>query len=435
MSNANQNSYGKSVVLASFLAIFVLFAYRSVFAILKGALQAEMGWTGAQTTLGFSINMTVYAISAFISGMLLDKFGTKLTFIIAAIFGCLGFAVTGTAYSIPLYFFAFGVLGGICCGMLWVSSTISVRKWYIGGSYAKAFGFAFAGAPLGQLILTFIIKSYLTSHPEASAWRTCAFALGGMTLVFMLVAAFFAKKGPEAYGMQPAGAAPAGAGGASKPAAPEYVWSIGQAFSRYPLWAGIFCLLFSMVAEFLIWSQIVSYWTMDLKLDLSTAANLYMVIGFCGIFTMPILGAVADKVVGIMGNEPKGRKTMLFLAPLVGAVAVGMLFLQESTGALAVGVFACVLFAIYWAVVPGGTVGYVGSIYGRKTLGKIWGLATLLVMGSGPFIGSFLGGYLKDATGTYRASLMIAAGAFILSSLFALSMPKSITPPAEKSGQ
>ena len=160
-----------------------------------------------------------------------------------------------------------------------------------------------------------------------------------------------------------------------------------------------------------------------------------MVIGFCGIFTMPILGAVADKVVGIMGNEPKGRKTMLFLAPLVGAVAVGMLFLQESTGALAVGVFACVLFAIYWAVVPGGTVGYVGSIYGRKTLGKIWGLATLLVMGSGPFIGSFLGGYLKDATGTYRASLMIAAGAFILSSLFALSMPKSITPPAEKSGQ
>ncbi len=431
MSNANQGSYGKSVVFASFLAIFVLFAYRSIFAILKGPMQAEMGWTGAQTSLGFSIMMTVYAIAAFISGMLLDKFGTKLTFTIAAVFGCLGFVVTGTVYSIPLYFFAFGVLGGVCCGMLWVSSTISVRKWYIGNSYAKAFGFAFAGAPLGQLILTFIIKSYLASHQEASAWRTCAFALGGMTLVLMLIAAFFAKKGPESYGMQPKGAAPLSAG-AARAAAPEYLWSLGQAFSSYPLWAGIFCLFFSMIAEFLIWTQIVSYWIMDLKLEASTAANMYMVIGFCGIFTMPLLGALADKVVVWSGNEPKGRKTMLFGAPLVGAIAVALLFVQESTGALAVGVIACVLFAIYWAVVPGGTVGYVGSIYGRRTLGKIWGLATLLVMGSGPFIGSFLGGYLKDATGNYRASLMIAGGSFILSALFALSMPKSIKTPEEK---
>ena len=412
MSNANQNSYGKSVVFASFLAIFVLFAYRAVFAILKGPMQAEMGWTGAQTSLGFSIMMTVYAIAAFVSGMLLDKFGTKPTFLVAAIFGALGFGVTGTAYSIPLYFFAFGVLGGICCGMLWVSSTISVRKWYVGGSYAKMFGIAFAGAPLGQLILTFIIKTYLASNPEANAWRTCAYALGAMTFVLMIIAA-----------------------GAAKPAA-DYVWGLGQAFSSYPLWAGIFCFLFSVLAEFLIWTQIVSYWIMDLKIDPSTSANMYMVIGFCGIFTMPILGAVADKVVKAVGNEPKGRKTMLFLAPLVGVVAVLLLFAQAAAGgSIAIGVIACVLFAIYWAVVPGGVVGYVGAIYGRRTLGKIWGLATLIIMGTGPFIGSFLGGYLKDATGNYRASLMVAAGSFILAALFALSMPKSIKTPGEKAGQ
>ena len=435
MSNGNQSSYGKSVVFSSFLAIFVLFAYRAVFAILKGPMQAEMGWTGAQTSLGFSIMMTVYAIAAFVSGMLLDKFGTKPTFIVAAVFGALGFAVTGSAYSIPLYFFAFGVLGGICCGMLWVSSTISVRKWYVGGSYAKMFGIAFAGAPLGQLILTFIIKSYLASTPDASAWRTCAYALGGMTFVFMLIAAVFAKKGPDAYGMQPVGAAPAPAGGAAK-APSDYLWGIGQAFSSYPLWAGIFCFLFSVLAEFLIWTQIVSYWIMDLKIDPSKSANMYMVIGFCGIFTMPILGAVADKVVKAVGNEPVGRKIMLFAAPVVGLIAVLLLFAQAAAGgSLAIGVISCVLFSIYWAVVPGCVVGYVGSIYGRRTLGKIWGLATLIIMGTGPFIGSFLGGYLKDATGNYRASLMVAGGAFILAALFALSMPKSIKTPAEKAGQ
>jgi hypothetical protein len=53
---------------------------------------------------------------------------------------------------------------------------------------------------------------------------------------------------------------------------------------------------------------------------------------------------------------------------------------------------ACVIFALYWAVVPGGVVGYVGALYGRRTLGRIWGLATLIVMGIGPFLGTFMGG-------------------------------------------
>ncbi len=431
MPDARRNSYGRSVVFAAFLAIFVLYAYRAVFAILKEPMQAENGWTGAQTSLGFSIMMTVYAVVAFISGMLLDRFGARLTFAIAAVFGALGFAATGGGHSLPLYFFAFGALGGICCGMIGVSSTISVRKWHIGNRYAKMYGIAYAGAPLGQLVLTFIIKSYLASHSEAGAWRVCAFALGGMTLALMLLAAFFTKKGPEHYGMRPIGEAFASEPEAKSPVQEE-IWSLGGAFSSYPLWAGMFCFLFSMLAEFLIWTQIVSYWIADLKITPSTAANMYLIIGFCGIFTMPLLGILADKVVAWLGNEPKGRKTMLFGAPLVGAAAVALLLAQAAFASLAIGVAACVLFAIYWAVVPGCTAGYVGAIYGRRTLGRIWGLVVLLVMGSGPFIGSFLGGYLKDATGNYRASLMIAGGSFILSALFALSMPKRVRRPKEK---
>jgi len=73
--------------------------------------------------------------------------------------------------------------------------------------------------------------------------------------------------------------------------------------------------------------------------------------------------------------------------------------------------------------VPGGVVGYVGAIYGRKTLGKIWGLATTIVMGIGPFLGTYIGAQLKDISGSYTYSIYFALGAFVVSVLVAIALP------------
>jgi MFS family permease len=419
-----QKMYGLMVVAASFLAVFVLFGYRSTFAVLKDPMLKDMGWTNAETTIGYSIMMTIYAISAFFCGMILDKWGTKPVFAIAAILGALGFYVTGHTTSMSSYIFAYGLFGGIATGMLWVTSTISVRKWYVGKSYGKMWGFAFAGAPLGQLILTYFIKNALSS---GTSWRIIYEGLGYTTFVVLALAFFLAKRGPESYGLHAEGGMPA-ATGAAPPK--EYEWTLGQAFSSYPIWGAILTFVFSVLAEFLVWTQVVSYWRVDLGMDISTASYMYMVIGVVGIFSMPIMGIVADHTVKVTGYEPLGRKRMLQLGPFIGIVACVLLFLQ--TYSLWIGVASCFLFAVYWAIVPGGVVGYSGSLYGRKTLGKIWGLATLLVMGTGPFTGSFVGGYLKDVTGSYTASLVVALVSFLLSLIFATSLPLKLLNPEER---
>ena len=46
-----------------------------------------MGWSTAQVTLGYSLMMVVYAVTAYFSGMILDKWGTKPVYAIAAVFG------------------------------------------------------------------------------------------------------------------------------------------------------------------------------------------------------------------------------------------------------------------------------------------------------------------------------------------------------------
>ena len=417
MDNSKAKIYGWSVVAASWLAVFCLFGYRATFAILKGPMSADLGWTQAQVTLGYSLMMVFYAITAFFAGMILDKWGTKPVYAIASIFGALGFWLTSMVHSHLAYLFTFGLIAGVATGMLWVTSTVSVRKWYVGKSYATMWGIAFAGAPMAQLVLAFVTKGALADGGP-DAWRGAMVILAIIMFVALILAVLLAKKSPENYGMKAFGELPASAGSA---AVSEYNWGTKEAFSIYPIWAAIITFLAAMMGEFLIWTQVVSYWTTDLGWDRGEAVNTYAMIGLIGIFSMPLLGVVADKVVQKVGHEAKGRKIMLIVGPLTGVLAC--IFLLASAASVTWAYIACFIFAIYWAIVPGGVVGYTGAIYGRKTLGKIWGLATLIVMGIGPFLGSFIGGLLKDISGSYTYSIYYALGSFILAMILASTLP------------
>lgn len=78
--------------------------------------------------------------------------------------------------------------------MLWVSSTISIRKWFVGKYYAKMWGIAFAGAPMAQIVLSLGVKPMLVEN--AGQWRDAMTILGWISLVALLLAALLAKKEP-----------------------------------------------------------------------------------------------------------------------------------------------------------------------------------------------------------------------------------------------
>lgn len=369
--DAKKTSY--FVVVAAWLAVFCLFGYRSTFAILAGPMSQTMGWTGAQVSLGYSLMMSIYAITAFFSGMILDKWGTKPVYTIAAVFCMLGFYLTAKVESLYSYYAAYAIFAGIGTGMLWVSSTISIRKWFVGKYYAKMWGIAFAGAPMAQIVLSLGVKPMLVEN--AGQWRDAMTILGWISLVALLLAALLAKKNPEQYGLHAFGEVPPAKGTAAQQ---EYPWKIGEAFSTFPIW-----------------------------------------------------GIVSDKLVVAMKNEIKARKTMLIFGPAVGAVAC-LLLMTMGPQSTTLGALICVLFAVYWAIEPGGVVGYAGAIYGRVSLGKLWGLATLIVMGIGPALGSFMGGYLADTTGNFIASIKFALCSFVLSAIIAFILPLKIKVPDQQ---
>lgn len=414
MSEKQAKRNGFLVVAAAFLALFCLFGYRSTFSILQGPMRESTGWTTAQTSLGYSLMMTVYAITAFFSGMIADKWGTRPAYLIGAVFAALGFYLTSLVSNYYVYLAVYSIFAGIGTGMLWVSTAVSIRKWYVGKMYGTMSGIAFAGSPIAQVLLSLGLKSILAS----ADWRVAMRYLAVVVFAALIIAALLARKTPDAYGVKPFGLT------ASAKATENRNWTIKEAFSTFAIWGAILALLTSMVAEFLIWSQIVSYWVTDHGWDLSLATNLYIVIGISGIFTMPIMGKVSDKLVERMPDEVSARKAMLIFAPAVGAVACILLMGSGISKALAA--ISCVLFAIYWAIEPGGVAGYVGAVYGSNAMGRIWGLGTLIVMSIGPALGSFMGGFLYDLSGSYTNSIYFALGSYLASTIFGLLLPKAV---------
>ena len=126
--NVRAKRIGYMVIAAAWLAVFCLFGYRATFSVLLGPMQESMNWTVSQTSLGYSLMMTIYAITAFFSGMIIDRYGTKPAYFLGAIFGALGFYITSYVHSYVAYLAAYSIFAGIGTGMLWVSSTVSVRK-------------------------------------------------------------------------------------------------------------------------------------------------------------------------------------------------------------------------------------------------------------------------------------------------------------------
>lgn len=416
MQKKNSKMTGRMVLAASWLAVFCLFGFRTTFAIFQVPMANEMHWSATQISGGFALMMVVYALSAFLSGWLIDRKGTRPAYFFAAIFGSLSYLVTSSTHSLGAYYAAYGVLGGIGTGMLWVSSTVSVRKWFAGKNYARMWGFVFMGGPIAQITMSLVFRHLIVTQ----GWRFCGRILSAVVLGTMLLSAALARKNPEDYGIETTGPEP-------QANEEEGNWSITEAFSHRAMWTVIAVYLCSIVAEFLIWSQTVSYFIRDLKMSFSGALGMFSVIGLTGIVAMPLMGVVADKVVHRVGNEAQGRKFGIVAGSAVGAVACAAMMLAGSS--LAFGFAACVLFAVYMSISQSGVIGYAGAIYGSRYLGRIWSLATLICMGIGPALGSFLGAWLRDLTGSYSASFLFALGAFAVSTVAAATLPHAAPRP------
>jgi ACS family tartrate transporter-like MFS transporter len=144
-----------------------------------------------------------------------------------------------------------------------------------------------------------------------------------------------------------------------------------------------------------------------------------------------VLGAIGALLWGYFSDRYKERRISLFLALVVSAVGLaGAAFLGNTLGAVA------------WM-----SVAAIG-IYGAKA--PFWPLPSMFLTGSaaaggialinsvgnlGGFAGPYIMGWVKDATGNFKAGLYVLAGFGIAAAVVTLMIVKSAPRPIERSTQ
>lgn len=416
--------YGWVIVATAFVAIFLHLSIRGSFAVFLNPMSAELGWSTAAVSLGLSVFMFFYGITAFFAGRMVDRFGPRGVIFVHGLLLGLGMFLTSFVKVPWQFYLTYGVLGGIGAGALYVPPTAMVRKWFV-KDLGRALGLATAGAGLGFAIAPVASMYLIKSLSFKIAFRI----FGIIIMVGISIASLFMRGTPEEIGQLPYGAEEmAKAAGQPQPkSVATDGWTLGAALRTSTFWTIVLMYFCSNFAEYVVFSHSVNYVVTDRGFDQVTATWIYAIIGICFLLFGPIGGSWADRMGQKLKDDFLGRKRLLVGAYLT--VTVASIWLSFVKVPWMYAVFA-ILYGIPFGMYIPSVAAYVGSAFGRSAMGSIWGLITVFGVGLGCGLGPYIGGFLRDLTGNYQLSIWLAAVVYAAAALLAGLVRKPEKPAA-----
>lgn len=359
---------------------------RHSFGLYLQPMSMEHGW--GREVFGFAIALQnlLWGLTQPFTGMLADRYGAGRVLLAGGIVYALGLVCMATASTPLVFVIGVGVLIGI--GMSGTTFNIvhgALSRAYPAEKRSMVLGVCSAAGSFGQfalLPLALVLISW-------QGWFTAVLVMAALALLMVPLSLGVADEG---YGSTHA------AQGVS------IAEAVREAFSQRSFWllaVGYFTCGFQIV---FIGTHFPAF-LIDQGL---TAKDGTIALALIGLFN--IFGSYAAGWLG--GRFPKTYLLSGLYA--VRGVAIAVLLAFPLTPA-SVYVFASVLGFTWLATVPL-TNGVVAGLFGVRHLAMLSGFVYLSHQ-IGSFFGGWLGGYLYDATGSYRIVWLIAIGLSVVAAL------------------
>ena len=391
------------------------FAYDSIGALGPTLMKA---WHTDQAAIGGMY--TIYSVAAIIcvalSGLMIDRIGTRLASLILSALVVLGACIVAIAPS-----FTIAVVGRFIFGAgsesLIVAQSAILARWFRGKELALSFGITLAIMRLGTLF-SFNGESSIASHFGWQAALWVAAALCVLSLLCNVV--YFAM---DRHGEGPLGLAEAGAGD-------KIVLADVKKFgSSYWFVVALCATFYSAIFPFTALSTDFFHekWALPLTVDtggsflatvfndflhmFSTAGGTTSIIIFASMCLAPFAGGLVDRV-------GKRASLMLFGALLMIPcyLVLGFTMVPPWLPMLLLGASFVLVPAAMWPSVP---------LIGEKNrTGTAFGLMTM-IQNAGLALFPYLNGKLRVATHNYSASMVMFATLGAVGFVFALLLLKA----------
>ncbi|MFJ8858508.1 MFS transporter [Streptomyces sp. NPDC102451] len=383
------------VAAVTFVTIIGGAAFNSLPGLLIDPLHSEFGWSRGEIGLAVSLDMALYGLTAPFAAALMDRFGIRRVVVVAlaaVATGALASVWMTASWQLLLYW---GLLVGLGTGSMALAFSATVtNRWFV-ARRGLVTGVLTAAGASGQLVFLPLCAWIVKDH----GWRPASVTVALAALVVVPFVWFLMRDHPADVGLAPYGGAyvekPAPVTGAAK----RTVRVLFDAARTGPFWllAGSFAIC-GASTNGLIRTYFVPS-AHDHGMQITAAASLLAVIG-----VFDIIGTVFS---GWLTDRFDARRLLAVYYALRGVSLLFLPMLMAPTVHPPM-VFFIVFYGLDWVATVPPTLALCREQYGEDSAIVFgWVLASHQV---GAALVAFLGGVVRDVTGSYDL-VWYAAGA------------------------
>jgi len=380
--------YGYTVVGASFFIVWITYGAMYTFSVFLEPLLDYFGWTRAMTSGAFSLYMVFHGFLYIVTGRLTDRFGPRVVMTVCSFFLGLGYLLMSQINTIWHLYLFYGVIIAIGVSGAGVPLMSTVARWFVLRRGLMT-GIVMAGVGVGTMVMPPVANWLIYSY----GWRTSYIIVGGVVLVFVLLAAQFLRRDPRQMGLLPYGKREVG-NEIEAEASGDSGFFLSSAIRTRQfwllciVWSGfLYCLQATMV-------HIVIY-AAGLGISPASAANIMAIIGGLSIVGRITVGSIADRF---------GTKRALIIS--LAVLALTLYWLATAKEMWAIYLFAVVFGLAYGGLVPLSSP-MVAELFGLRSHGVILGIITFCATIGGA-VGPVVAGYIFDIRESYQLAFVVS---------------------------
>ena len=382
---------------------------RMAYTLILPSMKDGLHFTYTQLGLLGTGNFIGYLGLAILGGFLASRYGSRIVITLALILMGLTMIMTGFAESFS-FAFLMRLLTGFGNGAAYVPAMALGSAWFSMKRRGFATGIVSAGIGGGTFIAGLTVPSILRAY-GSEGWRFTWYILGGGILFISILTYLFIRSQPDEKGLVPIGSDKEG---------PKDVWPKGEkakplqwglVYRVKEMWyLGLVYLMYGF-SYIIYMTFFAAYLIKEMGLSQAQAGAIWALVGGLSIFCGVIWGGISDLL---------GRKYGSALAYLTLAAAYAVFALVKTpTGFyLSAIIFGLTAWSIP-TIMAAAAGDYVGSRLAPAGLGFI-----TLFFGIGQALGPAVGGYLADATGSFRIPFLLATGISVTGTVFSLYLRK-----------
>src|SRR5262245_53085450 len=398
--------YGYVILALCFANMVVMRGVTGAFGVYYLALLEEFSWSRSDGASVASANFFVYALASPLVGLAFDRFGPRLLMPLGALLVGAGLVLSSFASSLSGLYFSYGIVTALGQGALsFVGHNALISFWFV-RRRATAIGIASMGQGFGALVMVPLTQFLV----DRMGWRWTFIVTGSLLLFILMPAnALFQRRAPEDVGQFPDGNdAPAGENPDRHSAkrAGQRDWTLGEAARSFPFWCITIGHLALGTGLFLVNTHVIAHFVL-VGHEKLLASFYFGLMGFIRIGATILWGSLSDRI---------GRSAAYGVATLITALGVGCMIAMTSVTSAWLLYLTIVLYGVGHSAGNPTYGAVIGDIFSGHKIGLIFGFLEIS-FGLGSALGSWIGGYLFDVTGSYAWSFTVCLMCFIISGL------------------